>query len=207
MRGAYGQASPEDQALLKEANAARAEFHRNLAIEQDRLLHKALTCPEWGKSNTNIRHIIEAVQQLVNKYGTAPGCGPFFLGMRVWLETQRGEARICVWRLRWQSVTQAGGESFTNDSIKTLRQNFVANHGMSSEAVGSEGAGIPEWLMWSISPELSDAQIQKLLKVLPASAKLQDYNPSGEVVVDVAGELGFRKAQHVARRLCCCFIP
>eukprot|EP00976_Prorocentrum_cordatum_P050831 1026149-Prorocentrum_minimum.AAC.2 len=65
--------------------------------------------------------------------------------MRVWLEKQRGEARVCVWRLRWQSVTQAGGESFINDSIKMLRQNFIANHELLPGAGGSEAGGIPEW--------------------------------------------------------------
>eukprot|EP00976_Prorocentrum_cordatum_P050830 1026149-Prorocentrum_minimum.AAC.1 len=73
MPGAYGKAPPEDQALLKEANAARAEYHRNLAIEQDRLLHSALTRLEWRRANPTIQYTEDAVQQLVNKYGSAPG--------------------------------------------------------------------------------------------------------------------------------------
>eukprot|EP00976_Prorocentrum_cordatum_P053288 1075031-Prorocentrum_minimum.AAC.1 len=37
-------------------------------------------------------------------------------------------------------------------------------------------------LMWSITPEVSDKQIQRLLEALPPAAKLQqDYNPAGEV--------------------------
>ena len=118
------------------------------------------------------------------------GSGPFLRGMRTWLEGQRGEQRVVVWRIRAEVFTQSGGMQWMRDAVGLLMCGAVRRQDF--DELGVDGKAL--WLGWSVAPGTSDGDIAKVLRWIPSHASMSDFNPTGELCLSDLSDTPLRKA-------------
>ena len=187
--------APDDDRASKDA--ARAQFHRDLAETQWTALAAALDAAPSAPLGTSMHK--STVKSFVARWGAHPGSAPFLRGYRALMEAQGGKTHAVAWRIDPAVLTQSGGEEWMRDAVhllavgcerrRDLEVNIRASGGETrDDDDGGGGDGTRDrWLAWSLPLDVSDVDLYRLLRALPTHERLRDAgNPSGEMVQDAS---------------------
>ena len=159
--------------------------------------------------------MLVAVKKFVKGHGKGLGSAPFLLGLRAFLEAQRGRTECVAWVLSPAVFTQSGGEIWMRDAVDAIASGAdrrVDLEGDDGNDVRLSDAG--KRLAWSLPLQFRDGDIDEVLSQIPSKARLEDAGcgPTGEIVRHGAHPPGApaRTAGTGKRRGCrarCCFLP
>lgn len=158
----------------------------------------------------------DAVKAFVARHGKAVGSAPFLLGLRAFLEAQRGNETVVAWIVSPAVFTQSGGVDWMRDAVHAIASGADRRVDLEGDPVGKSlplsDAG--KRLAWSLPLELRDGDIDEVLSQIPTKARLENAGcgPTGTIVSDGAHPPGAppRRTGTGKRRGCrsrCCFLP
>ena len=182
--------APDDDRASKDA--ARAQFHRDLAESQWTALAAALDAAPSAPLGTSTHR--STVKSFVARWGARPGSAPFLRGYRALMEAQGGKTHAVAWRVDPAVLTQSGGEEWMRDAVRLLAVGCHRRRDLEGpiRASGDDDdddrdATRNRSLAWSLPLDVSDVDLYKLLRALPTHERLRDAGlPSGELVEDAS---------------------
>ena len=182
--------APDDDRASKDA--ARAQFHRDLAESQWTALAAALDAAPSAPLGTSTHR--STVKSFVARWGARPGSAPFLRGYRALMEAQGGKTHAVAWRVDPAVLTQSGGEEWMRDAVRLLAVGCHRRRDLEGpiRASGDDDdddrdATRNRSLAWSLPLDVSDVDLYKLLRALPTHERLCDAGlPSGELVEDAS---------------------
>jgi len=197
-------------AYIAARNQARAEAHRELGMarlarlaELLELQNAAAPVAAGDASLLLTREGAEAMRSrfatFAARYRNSQGTYPFIKGLRSLLQRQLGEEYVLRWVLAEEALTEAGGDGFMADSIELLMSFF---HFVSAPDRCGDDKCASNHLGWEVVPQLSDAHLKRLLRILPGEAEL-DCCATGELAktatkrINVDGQLDEDKGRSV----------
>ncbi|CAG8457170.1 16709_t:CDS:1 [Acaulospora morrowiae] len=149
---------------LETKRKARSEWHRRKAVELFQELDKILHSQPFKYTPA---HRLSELKTYITQYRNSVGARPFMRGLLNVFQLQLGQSTIASWTFLDDILTQ-NGMDFMRSTVNLLVNVLGFTHTIQEVDEGGDRGSLRTWY---VSVELSDREINSLLKVFPGEKK------------------------------------
>ncbi|CAG8549488.1 11859_t:CDS:1 [Acaulospora colombiana] len=149
---------------LETKRKVRTEWHRRKAIELFKELDELLLSKPFIYTPA---HRLSEFKTYVTQYHNSIGAQPFIRGLQQVFQLQSGQFTIASWTFLDDILTQ-NGPDFMRSTVNLLVNVLAFTHTIQEVDEGGDRGSLRTWY---VNVELSDGEINSLLKVFPKNKK------------------------------------